>query len=117
MSPFGAPAAPRSVYLAGLAFHARLSPRGAAGQHPGAWALTSRSTRRRFAARLNSGVRPQEATMSRLVVSVLAGAASGLIVWFVSPLTLGYTSAWAMPPGFPLKAWSALIVFGLGVSA
>jgi hypothetical protein len=76
--PFGAPSAPRPVYLAGLALRARIRLRGAAGQHPSAWALTNRPSRRRFAARLNSGVRRQ-----------LCCIAAGVVQW---RLTLGRVS-------------------------
>jgi hypothetical protein len=55
--------------------------------------------------------------MSRVVISIAAGAVSGVAVWLVSLYTLAYTNAWAMPPSFPLKVWSALVVFGVGVSA
>ena len=46
--------------------------------------------------------------------SVAIGVASGAATYFASVYALGYTSAFAMPHGFPLVLWEPAAVFGLG---
>ncbi len=52
------------------------------------------------------------ANLKSLVIGVASGAASAV----ASVAALAYTNAFAMPSGFPLALWTALVVFGLGAS-
>jgi hypothetical protein len=54
--------------------------------------------------------------MQHSLKSFAVGLASGLLTYAASSYTLGYTSAFVMPLGFPLALWGALVVFGLGAS-
>jgi hypothetical protein len=54
--------------------------------------------------------------MLQLFKSSTIGALSGAITYIASIYTLGYTNAIAMPHGFSLYLWNAVVVFGLGAS-
>ena len=54
--------------------------------------------------------------MLQLFKSSAIGALSGAITYVASIYTLGYTNALAMPHGFSLDLWHAVVVFGLGAS-
>lgn len=54
--------------------------------------------------------------MHQSVKSSIVGAASGAATYAASILALGYTNAIAMPHGFPLAVWDAIVVFGLGAT-
>jgi hypothetical protein len=52
--------------------------------------------------------------MTYSLKSILAGAVSGIITTFLAVPAIGVTAAIAMPSGWPVALWSALVVFGLG---
>ncbi len=52
--------------------------------------------------------------MRQSLKSISAGVVSGGLTYTVSLYTLGFTTAFAMPRGFPLALWQATVVFGLG---
>ena len=52
--------------------------------------------------------------MTNSIKSMLAGAASGIITSYFAVPAIGVTAAIAMPSGWPLAIWNALVVFGLG---
>ena len=54
--------------------------------------------------------------MRQLLKSLSIGAVTGAITYFASVHAIAYTAAIAVPPGFPLAAWQALVVFGLGAT-
>ena len=54
--------------------------------------------------------------MHHSVKGFIIGALSGLITYFASKLALGYTMAIAMPEGFPLALWDAVVFLGLGAA-
>lgn len=52
--------------------------------------------------------------MTGSLKGLLAGAISGIITSYVAVPAIGVTAAIAMPSGWPVALWSALVVFGLG---
>ena len=52
--------------------------------------------------------------MQQSLKSFAIGAVSGVITYAATIYAMGYTMAFAMPRGFPLALWEALVVFGLG---
>ena len=54
--------------------------------------------------------------MQQLVKGLIVGAASGVATYFASIQALGYTMAIAMPRGFPLALWDAVVFLGLGAT-
>ena len=54
--------------------------------------------------------------MQQSLKSFAVGAASGAVTFAASIYATGYTSALAMPGGFPRPLWDALVVFGLGAA-
>lgn len=48
--------------------------------------------------------------------SFAVGGVSGALTYAASIHTLGYTSAFVMPRGFPAAIWYPTVVFGLGAS-
>ncbi|MGV8940350.1 MAG: hypothetical protein ACOH1P_02290 [Lysobacter sp.] len=54
--------------------------------------------------------------MSQLLKSLMVGVVSGVLTYVVSVRLIGYPVAIAMPRGFPLARWDAVVVFGLGAA-
>jgi len=54
--------------------------------------------------------------MQQSLKSVAIGTVSGVLTYAASIYTIGYTSALAMPPGFSISLWQAVVIFGLGAS-
>lgn len=52
--------------------------------------------------------------MTGSLKGLLAGAISGIITSYLAVPAIGVTAAIAMPSGWPVALWSALVVFGLG---
>lgn len=52
--------------------------------------------------------------MTDSLKSILAGAISGIITSYLAVPAIGATAAIAMPSGWPVALWSALVVFGIG---
>lgn len=52
--------------------------------------------------------------MRYFLKSILAGAVSGALTYPASRYALGFTSAFAMPHGFPVALWQSVVVFGIG---
>ena len=52
--------------------------------------------------------------MEGLLKSILAGTFSGVVTGGLAVPAIGATAAIAMPSGWPVTLWDALIVFGLG---
>ena len=54
--------------------------------------------------------------MPQLLKSLLVGTGSGAVTCFASVYAIGHTAAIAMPSGFPIALWNAVVVFGLGAA-
>ena len=54
--------------------------------------------------------------MSQHIKSTIVGVASGVGTYFTAVFALARTNAIVMPRDFPLIAWDALVVFGLGAT-
>lgn len=52
--------------------------------------------------------------MKETITGIIVGALSGVCTYAASIYALARTSAIVMPRGFPLVAWKALVIFGLG---
>ena len=54
--------------------------------------------------------------MSQFLKSFMAGIVSGVLTHFACIRLIGYTAAFAMPRGFPMALWDAVVIYGLGAT-